>query len=235
MKQPTNSIHLTVGQILFTVFYLLLWPALFLLLSGDWRWTEGWIFGAWFFITTTAVTLYLYFKDPALLEERYRQPGTGGQQSWDKALFVAIMVVFLLWVAIIPLDSKRFRWTTRFPVALKYVGGVLLLFSSFFLFRAFRDNTFLSPLVRVQRERNQQLVTTGVYAFVRHPMYLGALLMFLGGPILMGSWFGIVVGLLMVGLMAVRAVGEERMLMEEFEDYAAYKRKVRYRFVPFVW
>ena len=138
-------------------------------------------------------------------------------------------------MALIPLDSKRFGWTTHFPVALKYVGGVLLLLSSFFLFRAFADNTFLSPLVRVQRERNQQLVTTGVYAFVRHPMYLGALLMFLGAPLLMGSYVGVGVGLLMIVLMAVRAVGEEKMLLQEFADYAAYKRKVRYRFIPFLW
>ena len=109
------------------------------------------------------------------------------------------------------------------------------MLSSFFLFRAFADNTFLSPLVRVQRERNQQLVTTGVYAFVRHPMYLGALLMFLGAPLLMGSYVGVGVGLLMIVLMAVRAVGEEKMLLQEFADYAAYKRKVRYRFIPFLW
>ncbi|MCU7549637.1 isoprenylcysteine carboxylmethyltransferase family protein [Chitinophagaceae bacterium LB-8] len=226
---------LTVGQIIFTVFYLLFWPALILFLSGDWFWTEGWIFGTWFLTTTIGVTVYLYIKDPALLIERYRRPGTGNQQSWDKVLMAVIMVIFLLWVVIIPLDSKRFRWTPGFPTALKYVGGVMLLLSSFFLFRAFSDNTFLSPLVRVQRERQQQLITTGVYAFVRHPMYLGALLMFLGTPLLLGSYFGIAIGVLVIFLMGLRTLGEEKMLMEEFKDYAAYKQKVRYRFIPFLW
>jgi protein-S-isoprenylcysteine O-methyltransferase Ste14 len=231
----TTKKKLTFGQSVFTIFYLLLWPALFLFIAGDWLWTEGWIFSIWFLTTTIAATVYLYVKDPALLAERYRKPGTGNQKLWDKTLLAFIMIVFVIWVVIIPLDSKRFSWTTKYPVILKYIGASMLLFSAFFLFRSFTDNTFLSPLVRVQRERQQKLVTTGVYRFVRHPMYLGALLMFLGAPLLMGSYFGAGIGLLMTVLMGARALGEEKMLMEEFEDYAAYKQKVRYRFIPFVW
>jgi len=226
---------LTAGQIIFTVFYLLLWPAIFLFLSGDWLWLEGWIFAFWFLVTTIGVTVYLYFKDPGLLAERYRRPGTGNQKSWDQLLFAGIMLAFLAWVAIIPLDGKRFRWTAHCPTILKSAGGIMLLLSTFFLFRAFTDNTFLSPLVRVQRERQQQLVTTGVYGFVRHPMYLGALLMMIGAPLLMGSYFGVGTGLLIILLMAIRTLGEEKMLMEEFEEYAAYKKKVPYRFIPFIW
>src|SRR5215468_9716482 len=134
---------LTAGQIVFSVIYLLFWPALFLFLSGDWSWTEGWIFSIWFLAITIAVTIYLYLKDPALLAERYRKPGTGNQQSWDKILFAAIMIVFLTWLVVIPLDSSRFKLAIQFPVD---VGAAMLLLSSFFLFRAFTDNTFLSPL-----------------------------------------------------------------------------------------
>src|SRR4030095_1046510 len=148
---------LTLGQIVFTVFYLLLWPALILFLSGDWLWTEGWIFGIWFLVTTIAVTIYLYVKDPELLMERYRKPGTGNQKSWDKILLAVFMLTFLTWSVIIPLDSTRFKWSAHFPTILKYIGGILLLLATFFLFRAFTDNTFLSPLVRVQRERKQKL------------------------------------------------------------------------------
>lgn len=226
---------LSFGQAIFTAFYLLLWPALFMFLSGDWNWTEGWIFSSWFLVTTITATGYLYFKDPGLLAERYRKPGTGNQKSWDKILFAVIMIVFIVWVVIIPLEARRFKWAIHYPVVLKYIGVAMLLLSAFFLIRAFTDNTFLSPLVRVQRERNQQLVTTGVYSFVRHPMYLGAVLMFLGAPLLMGSYFGIGVGLLMIVLIAIRTLGEEKMLMEEFEGYTAYKQKTRYRFIPFLW
>ena len=209
--------------------------ALLLFLSGDWFWTEGWIFGIWFILTTTSITIYLYFRDPALLAERFRKPGTGDQKSWDKIFFAVFMVFYLGWLVIIPFDSKRFKWTTQYPVTLKYIGGVFLLLSVFFLFRSFTDNTFLSPLVRIQKERNQQLVTTGIYGFVRHPMYLGGILMFLGAPLLMGSFFGLGLGLLMTILFGVRTLGEEKMLLEEFGDYAKYKQKVKYRFIPFVW
>jgi protein-S-isoprenylcysteine O-methyltransferase Ste14 len=110
---------------------------------------------------------------------------------------------------------------------------MLLLLSFFFLFRSFSDNTFLSPLVRIQEERKQQLVTTGVYRFVRHPMYLGAIL--IGTPFLLGSYYGLALGLIMIVLIAMRTIGEEKMLMKEFRDYEEYKKKVRYRFLPFVW
>ena len=75
---------LTTGQFIFTVFYLLLWPALFLFISGDWFWIEGWIFGLWFLSTTTSIIFYMYVKDPALLAERFRKQGTGNQKTWDK-------------------------------------------------------------------------------------------------------------------------------------------------------
>src|SRR5215471_16525972 len=110
---------LTAGQIIFTIVYLLFWPGLMIFLSGDWLWTEGWLFCAWFLATTAGVTIYLYYKDPALLLERYRTPGTGNQKSWDKLLLAGIMIVFITWIVIIPLDSKRFSWTIQFPISLK--------------------------------------------------------------------------------------------------------------------
>lgn len=226
---------ITTGQLIFTVIYLLFWPTLFLFLSGDWFWTEGWIFGIWFLITCTTIMLYMYFKDPSLLAERFRKPGTGSQKTWDKIFFNLITIFFLSWNIVIPLDSLRFRWTVDFPAMLKYVGCILLLLSSFFLYRSFSDNTFLSPLIRVQTERQQKLVTTGVYGFVRHPMYLGGLLMFIGAPLLMGSYYGIGIGFLVVILLAIRTLGEEKMLIEELEGYEKYKHKVKYRFLPFIW
>jgi protein-S-isoprenylcysteine O-methyltransferase Ste14 len=134
-----------------------------------------------------------------------------------------------------PLDSKRSGWTRHFPVWLKVVGGIVLLFSFFFFYRSYTDNTFLSPLVRVQTERKQKVISTGVYGFVRHPMYLGGILLFVGTPLLLGSIYGVLVGLIMMLLLAGRIIGEERRLVNELEDYGDYKKKVRYRLIPFVW
>jgi protein-S-isoprenylcysteine O-methyltransferase Ste14 len=111
-----------------------------------------------------------------------------------------------------------------------------MLAGSFFLFfRSYTDNTFLSPLVRVQKERGQYVVSTGVYGFVRHPMYLGAILMLLGAPLMLGSCFGILAALAFTLLLAARIKGEEAMLVRELEGYDDYMLRVRYRLIPGIW
>lgn len=219
-----------------TAAYLLLWPALLLGLSGDRSWLEGWLFSAWFVALCATSIAWLYRRDPALLEERYRKPGSGGQSRGDVIAVAALVVGFIAWIVVPALDA-RFGWT-HVPRIVEPAGGALLLAASFLLFRSFTDNTYLSPLVRIQGriqgERAQQVVTTGVYAFVRHPMYLGACLMFVGGPLLLGSAWGLAVGGALVIVLAVRIVGEERVLAQ-LDGYDAYRAKVRYRLVPGVW
>jgi len=218
-----------------TVLYLLVWPALIFVLAGDWRWIEGWLFGGWFVALCSTCIVWLYRKDPALLAERYRKPGTGGQQAWDKFVVYTIVLGFVAWIVVMPLDAKRFGWTPRFPWWLEACGAAMLASSSFLFFRSFTDNTFLSPLVRVQTERQQHVVSSGVYGFVRHPMYLGAILMFAGAALLLGSRLGLLVGIALSVLLAARSVGEEKLLASELEGYDAYKKRVRYRLFPFLW
>jgi protein-S-isoprenylcysteine O-methyltransferase Ste14 len=178
---------------------------------------------------------WLYRKDPALLAERYRLPGSGGQSRRDKVVVYLLFVGFIAWMVLMPLDARRFHWSPPFPLAVEVAGGAFLILSWVFLFRSFTDNTFLSPLVRIQTERQHRVVSTGVYAMVRHPMYLGAILMFLGGPLLVGAATALAIGVALSLLLAARIVDEEKLLAVELPGYDEYRRRVRHRLVPFVW
>lgn len=227
--------NISKGKIYLSIIYILIYPTLLLLLSGDWLWIEGWIFNFWFIALCISTILYLYHKNPDLLLERYKQPGTSNQKGWDRYVVFGLVLGFLAWIIIMPLDVKRYNWTKYFPIWLKIIGIIELLLSSFFFFRSFKDNPFLSPLVRIQSERKQKAVTTGVYGFVRHPMYFGAVLLFTGTPMLLGSIFGLIIGFGMIILLAGRIIGEEKMLFTELDGYEDYKKKVKYRLIPFIW
>jgi hypothetical protein len=162
--EPTNDIMTTEnkdvskGRILFSMVYVLFLSALLLYLSGDWLWIEGWLFGIWLITLSLGTTFYLYRKDPALLAERFRKPGAKGQKRWDKYFLYFFIAAFHAWIAIMPLDAKKYEWNKNFPVGLKVLGGVFLLLSGFFIFRALAENTFASPLVRMQTERRQRVI-----------------------------------------------------------------------------
>ena len=222
-------------RLVFTFLFILAFPTLFLILGGDLFWPAGWIFSIWFILLCFSTILHLYRKDPALLEERYQKPGAGNQQSWDKYVVYLLLVGFTFWIVIMPLDAERFGWSPVFPLWLRIAGGAGLAGSFFLFFRSFADNPFLSPLVRIQDDRKQRVVSTGVYGFVRHPMYLGGALMFVGAPILLGSLCGVFTGLALIILLMARITGEEKMLAGELDGYREYMLTVRYRMVPFLW
>ena len=221
-------------RLAFTGLYLLFWPALMFVLAGTLRWRQGWVFAVWFVVLCTVAIGWLYRNNPALLLERYRAPGTGGQSPTDKRVVQGLGLLFTAWIVLPPLDTVRFHWT-HLPTGLQAPGQVLLLGSAFFLFRSFTDNTFLSPLVRVQEERQHTVVTTGVYGLVRHPMYLGGSLMMWGQPLLLGSALTLLIAAALTALLVFRIKLEERTLVDSLPGYAEYRQQVRYRLVPFVW
>jgi len=146
-----------------------------------------------------------------------------------------IIVGFILWIVIMPLDAERFGWSPAFPLWLKVAGCVALAWSAFLFIRSSTDNTYLSPLVRIQEDRQQRVVSAGVYGFIRHPMYLGGILMFLGAPLLLGSGYGLLAGLALTVLLMARIIGEEAVLAKELTGYREYMQKVRFRLIPLVW
>lgn len=112
---------------------LLLWPALVLLIGG-WRWPEGWVFAGWFVALCAYTLVWLYRHDPALLLERYRRPGSEGQSRKDTILLYLVLVGFVAWIVLMPLDARRLQWSPPLPVAVKVISGLLLLPAWFFFF-----------------------------------------------------------------------------------------------------
>jgi protein-S-isoprenylcysteine O-methyltransferase Ste14 len=209
--------------------------AIIMFASGHANWVEGWLFALWMDAMIMANFIYLYFKNPDLLAERSKAPGSGNQKSWDKFIQGSAYIAAVIWMVVIPLDASRFHWSPAFPLWLKIAGGLMLLPALFFLQRATMDNNFLSAAVRLQSDRGQQVVSSGVYGFVRHPLYLGVLLMLIGAPLMTGSLCGLGIGLIAMAVLVYRILGEEKMMLTELKGYAEYKQKVKYRLIPYVW
>ncbi|HEY9152330.1 MAG TPA: isoprenylcysteine carboxylmethyltransferase family protein, partial [Anaerolineales bacterium] len=215
-----------------TGFFAMFALALFLP-AGTLAWTAGWIFLLLFFGFYLAVTLWLYKHNPGLMQERMRL-GTSDQQGWDKVLFPLMEIFFIVWLIFISLDAVRFHWSLV-PLWLQVIGALILLCSFYFLFLTFSENSYLSPVVRVQEERGHTVVSTGLYHYVRHPMYTAILVFIVGTSLLLGSGYGSIFVIICMFILARRAVLEEQMLLKEIPGYADYKAQVKYRFIPYLW
>ena len=121
------------------------------------------------------------------------------------------------------------------PDALKVVGAVLIPVGFFIVWLTFRENSFAAPVIKIQKERGQHVISTGPYAIVRHPMYAGGALYMIGMPLLLGSGLGLLILPLLLGALSVRIFIEEATLRKGLPGYGEYTRRVRYRLVPGVW
>jgi protein-S-isoprenylcysteine O-methyltransferase Ste14 len=201
--------------------------------AGTVEWPAGWVFFISMFGLGIGVAIWLYRCSPGLLEERIESLQRAGR-GWDRVFIVILLVLFVSWFAIMPLDAVRLGWS-HVPLAMRALGMLLYLVSWYLFFIVFRENPYTSATVRVQRERGQKVIDSGPYARVRHPMYAAAVLFFVGAAIMLGSWAGVAVSGLLLVVLALRMRLEERLLRAELPGYAEYMEKVRYRLIPGVW
>jgi protein-S-isoprenylcysteine O-methyltransferase Ste14 len=208
--------------------------AVFLLVpAGTLDWPAAWGFLAEMGVLSLALGLWLARHDPALLAERLGSPFQRTQKTWDKIFVVVLMVLYFGWLVLIGLDA---RWgISRVPLWLQALGALGVALSTYVTFLTFRENSYAAPVVKIQRERGHHVVSTGPYAYVRHPMYAGGLLMFVGMPLQLGSWLGLAAVALLVPLLAFRMVMEARTLAAELDGYRDYAKRVRWRLVPRIW
>jgi protein-S-isoprenylcysteine O-methyltransferase Ste14 len=201
--------------------------------AGTLHWPAAWLFLAAMAVIALACGGWLAKTDPALLAERMRPPIRDDQPAADKKIVVAFGVASLLWFAVIGLDRRV--QSSDMPWALQALGLAMLLVSTCFVMWVMHENSFAAAVVRLQTERGHRVIDSGPYAWVRHPMYSGAIVFFVGAALLLGSWWGVAMSLLFAALFAIRAGIEERTLTAGLPDYADYAARVRYRLLPGVW
>lgn len=202
--------------------------------AGTLSWPAGWLFMVLFFLSGMLMSLWLARQDPELLEERMKSLIQKDQPVWDRILMPIIAVCFIGWLPLMGLDTVRFRWSAV-PVWFQVLGGAGVAIGRAICFLAFRENSFAVPVVKLQHERGQKVVSTGPYAVVRHPLYAGALLLFPSTALLLGSWWGLAASVLLATDLVVRTALEDRELRRGLEGYSDYAKRVRSRLVPFVW
>jgi protein-S-isoprenylcysteine O-methyltransferase Ste14 len=201
--------------------------AILFLPVGDFYWQNGWMFIASLVFYLLVVFIYFIIKDPETLEKRSKL----SQEKGDALYLTVVGVIFLAAMAL-PVLDQRFGWTNM-AMWISWIGFGLLILSYFILFLVMRENSYASKGLRIHE--GQKIIDTGLYALVRHPMYIAAILMSIGIPLTLGSWLGVLPALFTPLVFGLRIGKEEKMLLRELEGYEAYRQKVKYRLIPGLW
>lgn len=213
---------------------LLMFPMLGALLfvpAGTLRYWEAWVFSGVFFACNLAMTAYLVLKDPRLLERRMRV-GPGAEKSVAQKIIMVFATLGFAAAAVVPALDHRFGWSDM-SAAVVLLGDVLIVLSYVGFLRVFKENTYGAATIQV--EETQQVISSGPYAWVRHPMYSWALVLAVGMPLALGSWWGLLTAVPCVLVLAWRLLDEEQFLHANLRGYTEYTRKVRWRLVPGVF
>ena len=214
------------------VFNAVMYALLLFLPAGTLHWWQAWVFLA----ITIVVTAVAAFNIPSgLLSERSRGVIQKGQPFWDRVIVILLLISYVGQVIFIPLDVFRLRLMPQPGAMVSFLGLALYVAGWWILSLAMKINPFAVPVVRLQQERHQRVIDTGVYAVVRHPMYTGFAPFAIGPALWLGSYPAALLAIIPVAVLAVRSVFEERFLKQELKGYDAYMEKVCYRLIPFIW
>jgi protein-S-isoprenylcysteine O-methyltransferase Ste14 len=216
------------GGLLFLVICL---AALMFLPVWTFDYWQAWIFLAVFSVSVLAITVYLIKNDPKLLKRRVNA-GPGAERERSQKVIQFIAQIAFIAVIVFPSVDHRFQWSVV-PPYIVIAGDFLVALGLIIVFLVFKENTFTSAIIEVGTE--QKVISTGPYAIVRHPMYIGALVMLIGVPLALGSWWGLLAIIPITLVIVCRLLDEENFLVRTLSGYSEYRNKVRYHLVPFVW
>jgi protein-S-isoprenylcysteine O-methyltransferase Ste14 len=211
------------GLLFFIV--LIFWPA------GTFDYWQGWLFLGIFAASTVGFTVYLAIYDRPLLERRLK---AGPQHERERSQKIIVSLILLAFFSLIVLSVLDYRFArSRVAPWVSILGDVVIVLSFLFIFWVIQVNSFAASNIRV--EKDQKVIDTGPYAYVRHPMYAGAIWLFVGMPLALGSWWSLGLIVPFTPVLLWRLVDEEKILQRDLPGYTQYMRKVRFRLVPFVW
>jgi protein-S-isoprenylcysteine O-methyltransferase Ste14 len=205
--------------------------ALIFVPAGTLYYWQGWAYAVVFVVTSAAFTVYLALCDPALLARRM-EAGPAYEQEPAQRIIMRFALLGFVLLVVVPALDQRFGWSHA-PWWIALAGDLLVALGFVFFYLVVRVNSFAAGTIRV--EQDQQVVSTGLYAWVRHPMYSGALFLFIGTPLALGSWWGLLIVPLFLPVLALRILNEEDVLARDLPGYTAYQRQVHYRLIPLVW
>jgi protein-S-isoprenylcysteine O-methyltransferase Ste14 len=192
---------------------------------------QAWVYLSIFSGASLLTTLYLMKNDPALLERRMRGGPTAEKRRIQKLIMLCTSIGFIA-LLVVPALDHRFGWSVM-PLSCVIVGDVLVVIGFYFIFLVYKENPFTSATIEVAKD--QQVISTGPYAIVRHPMYASALLYLVGTPLALCSFWGLLALPAMVPFLIWRLYDEENFLAENLSGYREYQKKVRYRLLPHIW
>ena len=199
-----------------------------LLPAGTLNYWEVYVYFGILIVPMLFVLMYFLRKDPRFLERRSK----GAEKVKEQKLIQLINLPVFIAAFIIPGLDKRFGWSD-IPVEVIIITDIVILLGYLIIFIVFRENSYASRIIEIDKE--QKVISTGLYSIIRHPMYLGVLIMYLPTPLALGSYWGLIpMGLLPVALV-FRILNEEKVLSEKLEGYKEYCRKTKYRLIPYIW
>jgi protein-S-isoprenylcysteine O-methyltransferase Ste14 len=199
--------------------------------AGTLAYWRGWMFIVVFTLCTNVIGLYLARTDPVLLERRLKAGPGAETRPAQKAIISLAFLAFAALFVVSALDY-RFGWS-QVPGSVSIAGNILVALGLMIDLRVFRENSYGASTVEIAA--GQTVISTGPYALVRHPMYVGVLIMVLGVPLALGSYWGLIFMFVNVPILILRILDEEAMLRRELDGYISYTRRVRYRLVPGLW
>lgn len=207
---------------------IILVGVLIFLPAGTFSFVNGWIFMGILFVPMFVAGLVMMFKNPELLKKRLNAK----EKEKEQNLVVKLSGLMFLVGFIVAGLNFRFGWYALSKGVV--IGSTIVFLVAYILYaEVLRENTYLSRTIEVQE--NQKVIDTGLYGIVRHPMYSATLLLFLSMPLVLGSIFSFCIFLAYPLIIAKRIKNEEELLEKELEGYSEYKKKVRYRMIPFIW